>query len=231
MFFHTLARTEFAIEVEEMWSLTEELIFRIVFWLLVVLLLLIRGISVLKVRKEGERFMPDKKAVEREGKTIYTIRVVSFVSLLAFLVFYSVYPPLPWIEMLSIPLPTWLRWTGSIGGLASLTLWAWAQMSLGKEWSPQLQLRRKHRLVTVGPYKRIRHPIYTAMLGWGISVAVLTANWFFVFLAVFMIAFLMRRAPIEEKMMIEEFGEEYREYMRSTGRFFPKIHRYAERTE
>jgi len=175
--------------------------------------------------------MPDKKAVEREGKIIYAIRVVSFVSLLAFLVLYSLYPPLPWIEMLSIPLPTWLRWAGSIGGLASLTLWAWAQMSLGKEWSPQLQLRQKHRLVTAGPYKRIRHPIYTAMLGWAISLAVLTANWFFVFLAVFMIAFLMRRAPIEEKMMIEEFGEEYREYMRSTGRFFPKIHRYAERTE
>ena len=167
--------------------------------------------------------MPDRKAVEREGKIIYAIRVVFFVSLLAFLILYSLYPPLPCIEMLSIPLPTWSRWAGSIGGLASLTFWAWAQMSLGKEWSPQLQLRQKHRLVTTAPYKRIRHPIYTAMFGWAISLAVLTANWFFVFLAVFMIAFLSRRAPIEEKMMIEEFGEEYREYMRSTGRFFPKF--------
>jgi protein-S-isoprenylcysteine O-methyltransferase Ste14 len=60
------------------------------------------------------------------------------------------------------------------------------------------------------------------MLGWGTSVALVTANWVFIVLAVVAIAALFARVPREEQMMIEEFGEEYKAYMQRTGRFFPK---------
>jgi protein-S-isoprenylcysteine O-methyltransferase Ste14 len=60
------------------------------------------------------------------------------------------------------------------------------------------------------------------MLGWGTSVALVTANWVFIVLAVVAIAGLFARVPREEQMMIEEFGEEYKAYMQRTGRFFPK---------
>jgi protein-S-isoprenylcysteine O-methyltransferase Ste14 len=62
------------------------------------------------------------------------------------------------------------------------------------------------------------------MLGWGLSVALLTANGLFVLLEVVVIAGLLIRVPKEEKMMIEEFGEEYRKYMKRTERFFPRLH-------
>jgi len=59
--------------------------------------------------------------------------------------------------------------------------------------------------------------------GVGIGLALLTANWCFVLFAVAMIAGFVIRAPREERMMLEAFGEEYQVYMQRTGRFFPKF--------
>ena len=60
------------------------------------------------------------------------------------------------------------------------------------------------------------------MIGFITSIAFVTANWFFVVLAITAIAGLYARVPKEEQMIIKEFGEEYKAYMQRTGRFFPK---------
>ena len=200
--------------------MTTESIFRVVFWVLFAGVLIMRIYFALRVRRAGERVMPDRQAIEREGRGMFAVRVLMFLILLAWLVLYAIYPP--WMEALSVPFPGWLRWLGFALGLASLGFWAWTQVALGKEWSPQLQLREEHHLVTTGPYARIRHPLYTAMIGYGTSLALVTANWVFVAFAVAVIAGLFARVPQEEQMMIEEFGEEYKAYMQRTGRFFPK---------
>jgi protein-S-isoprenylcysteine O-methyltransferase Ste14 len=174
----------------------------------------------LRVRRAGERVMPDREAVEREGPGMFVVRVVMFFLLLGWLVLYAINPP--WMGVFSVPFPDWLRWVGFALGLVSLGFWSWTQVALGKEWSPQLQLREEHHLVTTGPYSQIRHPLYTAMLGYGISLALVTANWIFIILAVAVIAGLLVRVPKEEQMLIEEFGEEYKAYMQGTVRFFPK---------
>ena len=162
--------------------------------------------------------MPDRHAVEREGRGMFTIRVLLFFLLLTWMVLYATNPP--WMGVLAAPFPGWLRWVGFAMGVASLVIWTWTQVALGKEWSPQLQLREKHHLVTSGPYARIRHPLYTAMIGFGMSMALVTANWLFVVLAAALIAGLFARLPREEQMMIDEFGEEYKAYMKRTGKFF-----------
>lgn len=200
--------------------MTTESIFHIAFWVLFAGVLAMRIYFALRVRRAGERVMPDRQAVEHEGRAMFAVRVLMFFLLLGWLALYAINPP--WMEVLSVPFPGWLRWVGFALGLASLGFWAWTQVALGKEWSPQLQLREEHHLVTTGPYTRIRHPLYTAMLGWGTSVALVTANWVFIVLAVVAIAALFARVPREEQMMIEEFGEEYKAYMQRTGRFFPK---------
>ena len=197
-----------------------ESIFHIAFWVLFGGLLVMRVYFSLRVRQARERLMPDREAIEREGRGMFGARVVAFLFLIVLLVLYALNSP--WIEALSIPLPGWLRWAGFAVGLASLALWTWAQASLGKEWSPQLQLREEHHLVTTGPYARVRHPLYTAMLGMGTAFALVTANWVFVLLAVAMIAGLVARVPREEQMMLEQFGEEYKAYMQRTGRFLPR---------
>lgn len=200
-----------------------ESVFRAAFWVLLAGVLVMRIYFALKVRRSGERVMPDHEAVEREGRGMFAVRFVMFLILIGWLILYAINPI--WVRALSIDIPNWLRWIGFALGLASLGFWSWTQVALGKEWSPQLQLRKEHHLVTSGPYTRIRHPLYTAMIGYGISVALVTANWFFVVFAIVTTAGLFARVPKEERMMIMEFEEEYKAYMQRTGRFFPEINR------
>ncbi len=200
--------------------MTAESIFRVAFWVLIVGVMVMRIYFTLKVRRTGERVMPDREAVEREGRGMFAVRVILVFILLGWLVLYTLNPT--WLRVLSVPFPDWLRWIGFALGLASLGFWSWTQVALGKEWSPQLQLRKDHHLVTTAPYARIRHPLYTAMFGYGTSLALVTANWFFIVFAIVTIAGLCARVPKEEEMMLKEFGEEYKAYMLRTGRFFPK---------
>jgi protein-S-isoprenylcysteine O-methyltransferase Ste14 len=206
--------------------MTTESAFRIAFWILLGGVFVMRLTFAIRVRQAGERLMPDRQAVEREGRGMFAARVVMFFVLIAWLVLYTLNPP--WMEALSVPFPDWLRWAGFALGLASLGFWTWTQVALGKRWSAQLQLREEHHLVTTGPYARIRHPLYTAMFGYGAGLALVTANWVFVVMAVAVIAGTVARVPREEQMMVQEFGEEYQAYMLRAGRFFPKTGRPSE---
>ena len=197
-----------------------ESLFRIAFWVLLALVLVMRVYFASRVRQAGERVMPDRAAVEREGRGMFAVRAASFVLILAVLALYGIQHP--WIRTLNFRLPGWLRWVGLIVGLAGLGLWTWTQAALGTMWSAQLQLREQHCLVATGPYARMRHPLYTAMCVWSIGVALVTANWVFAALAAMVMAVFFTRVPREEHMMIEQFGDEYREYMTRTGKFWPK---------
>jgi protein-S-isoprenylcysteine O-methyltransferase Ste14 len=201
--------------------MTTDLALRIAFWILIVGVFAMRTYFSLQVRKAGERLLPDQQAIQQEGKGMFAARVVMFFLLLGWFVLYAINPT--WLAFLAIPLPDWLRWLGFILGLASLGFWTWTQVALGKQWSPQLQLREEHHLVTDGPYTRIRHPLYTAMMGYFAGLAFLTANWVFLILAVLVILGSIARVPKEEQMMLNEFGDQYKAYMGRTGRFFPKI--------
>ncbi len=197
-----------------------ETLARILFFGLLCSLIAMRVYFSMRVRQAGERLMPDRGAVQREGRASFAIRAILFVLFFAFLITYFL--NVPYMKILMVPFPAWLRWTGFALGIVSIAFWTWAQVCLGKLWSPQLQLRVDHNLVTTGPYASIRHPIYTAMFGFGIGLALLTANWVFIALAVLVTAGLIARVPKEERMMVEKFGDQYRTYTQNTGRFFPR---------
>jgi protein-S-isoprenylcysteine O-methyltransferase Ste14 len=200
-----------------------ETLFRTLFWILLGGVLVMRIYFSLQVRRAGERLLPDRAAVAREGRVAFAVRFVAFFVLLAFLVLYAL--DVPWLRVLLIPLPPWLRWAGFALGLVSLAWWTWTQAALGTQWSAQLQLREEHHLITTGPFARVRHPLYTAMLGIAIAFALVTAHWVFVAFGILSIAGLFSRVPREEQMMLEEFGPEYVAYMQRTGRFFPRVFR------
>jgi len=202
--------------------MTTETTFRWAFLILLAALFAMRFYFMIKVRRAGERLMPDKQAVAREGgRGILIVRMAVFFLLIIFLVMYII--GMKWIDLFSFPLPNWLRWAGFGLGLFSVVFWTWTQIHLDTQWSAQLQLRKEHHLVTSGPYVRIRHPLYSAMFGWAVALGLLTANWIFAAMAVLSIAGTVARVPKEEQMMIEAFGEEYKAYMQRTGRFFPKL--------
>ena len=199
-----------------------ETVFRFAFFVLFIMLLAMRIYFMLKVRRSGERIMPDEKAIEREGgRGYYILRVSIFFMLIVFLVMY--FAGASWIDGFSFYLPDWMRWAGFAIGIVTIFFWTWVQVTLDTQWSPQLQLTKDHRLITTGPYARIRHPLYTGMCGWFISLSLLSANLIFLGACILAFAGLLWRIPREEQMMIETFGDEYKAYMQRTGRFFPKL--------
>jgi protein-S-isoprenylcysteine O-methyltransferase Ste14 len=115
-------------------------------------------------------------------------------------------------------------WLGVLFAIAALLLFHKTHVALGRNWSVSLQLRKDHQLITSGIYRYVRHPMYTAFWLWAIAQACLLPNWFagFAGLVGFGSLFFGRIAR-EEQMMLESFGDEYRDYMSKTYRVFPLI--------
>jgi protein-S-isoprenylcysteine O-methyltransferase Ste14 len=119
---------------------------------------------------------------------------------------------------------------GAAGGVgaailaAAVWLFRRSHADLGRNWSPSLQLREGHDLVTEGVYRSIRHPMYASMWLWGLAQALLLQNrvagW--AGLATFVPLYLVR-VPREERMMLDGFGGAYRAYMDRTGRVIPRL--------
>jgi protein-S-isoprenylcysteine O-methyltransferase Ste14 len=89
--------------------------------------------------------------------------------------------------------------------------------------TPAIATRKEHKLVTAGPYRWIRHPLYTFGTLFFLSFALMADSWFIAVMALVAIVLLSIRLPKEEALLIEKFGDEYRGYMKCTGRFFPKL--------
>ena len=172
--------------------------------------------------------MPDKKAMMQEGWPGLTARVVGFLLLLWLLALFAVDSPR--LRFASIALPHPIRWAGFLVGVSSVAFWTWAHLALGQFWSAQLKLRQKHQLITAGPYRWMRHPMYAALFVWLTCFAIVVSNWLFMLLALAAIANLLARIPKEEDLMLRAFGSEYAAYMRQTGRFIPRRNHPTEPT-
>jgi protein-S-isoprenylcysteine O-methyltransferase Ste14 len=115
-----------------------------------------------------------------------------------------------------------------VAGIACLVVSLWlfhrSHADLGLNWSPTLEMRESHQLVTRGVYRAIRHPMYTSLLLYGIGQALVVPNWFAgpLYLAA-MATLVALRLGVEERMMLDAFGEQYAAYMRSTKRLIPGI--------
>jgi len=104
----------------------------------------------------------------------------------------------------------------------ALLLFFRSHADLGRNWSISLQIRNEHRLVTTGIYRFIRHPMYSSFFLLAIAQFMLLPNWFAGTTGLIgtglLYAFRVRQ---EERMMVERFGAEYRDYMAHTGRLIP----------
>jgi protein-S-isoprenylcysteine O-methyltransferase len=97
----------------------------------------------------------------------------------------------------------------------------WARLQLGRNWSPAPALKEKHELVTSGPYKRIRHPIYTGIIMAMLGSALASPAWLVV-LIVFTAVFVWR-VHVEEGLMMKEFPNHYLEYKKHTWALVPWV--------
>jgi protein-S-isoprenylcysteine O-methyltransferase Ste14 len=193
--------------------------FTIGFWTLLAVMLSTRSWFQFRVWRWGERIGADRAAHKREGLWAHVVAYVFFLILAAVVLDFCFRGG--HLRRFAFGAPAWLRWVGLGLGIASVGLFAWSHEVLGRFWSPYLQLRPSHRLITHGPYARIRHPIYSAIVGWLLSLGLVNANWIPFALAALGALNFMLRIRGEEKMMSEQFGEEYGKYMKRTGRLLP----------
>jgi protein-S-isoprenylcysteine O-methyltransferase Ste14 len=108
-------------------------------------------------------------------------------------------------------------------GVALYVFWR-AHADLGLNWSPTLEIREKHELITRGIYSVIRHPMYASQWLLAIAQPFLLQNWIAGFLNLLLfIPFYVFRVKAEEQLMIEQFGDQYRTYMQKVGAVFPKL--------
>jgi protein-S-isoprenylcysteine O-methyltransferase Ste14 len=130
----------------------------------------------------------------------------------------------PWLNFANYTLPDWLRWVGVVILLASLYVFWQAHHDLGRNWSPSLQIREGQDLITNGIYGYIRHPMYASQMIFIVAQVLLLTNWIGgVGGAVAFLLLYFIRVPVEEKMMLAEFGEKYQAYMARTGRVVPRL--------
>ena len=128
-----------------------------------------------------------------------------------------------WMDWAAWPLPVWLRWMGLGFLIAAGGLLTWTFRSLGQNLTDTVVTRKEHTLVTAGPYRWIRHPLYTSAGLLIPATTLVTANWFFLVAGLLVILLLVIRTRKEEENLIARFGDDYRAYMQRTGRFLPRI--------
>lgn len=135
-----------------------------------------------------------------------------------------IYAATNWLDFANYTLPAWAGWLGVlILGGAIFVFWR-AHADLGLNWSPSLEIREKHELITRGIYSVIRHPMYASQWLWVIAQPLLLQNWIagFLDLLVF-IPFYFLRVKAEEQLMVEKFGNQYQDYMQKVGAILPKV--------
>ena len=128
-----------------------------------------------------------------------------------------------WMTWASVPLPGWVRWAGVAVLLAGSALLVWTFRTLGANLTDTVVTREKHTLVVHGPYRWIRHPLYSSAALLVAAISLVAANWFFLAAGVALLSILIVRTRTEERNLVERFGGSYQRYMGRTGRFVPRL--------
>ena len=173
------------------------------------------------VRRKANQSSDDQITFDDEPRWIYRLRVGGALLGYGGLLAYLIRPA--WMAWGSFPAPTWLRLTGLGICLVMMPLLLWMLHTLGNNITPTVVTREAHNLITEGPYRYIRHPLYTfgGLQFVGVSLAI--ANWWVLLWLMAAMVALVKRTSIEEERLLATFGDEYRDYMQTTGRFLPRF--------
>lgn len=172
-------------------------------------------------RRKGDRDSGGSVSRRVDGSVMMTtIRIGGLLLWLSPLL-YLMHPG--WMAWSTAGLPGWGRWLGVGMGVTCVGLIYWLFRSIGSGITPTSATRENHVLVTSGPYRWVRHPLYTVGSSFIVSFGIVADNWFIAGLGVLAFVLMAVRTPAEEANLIAKFGDEYRIYMERTGRFLPRL--------
>jgi protein-S-isoprenylcysteine O-methyltransferase Ste14 len=194
-----------------------ELIFRFIFLIVLALAFSISAYFRKRARDSGETI--ERRA---EGGIILALRLALALPLLLSLILYIVYPQaLDWARM---ELPLWLRSLAAVTAILCIPLIYWVFRSIGDNISETVLTKSDHELVSQGPYRWVRHPLYASALLVLFSLSLVASNWFLLgYAGLALLAFRFLVIPAEEARLIDAFGKDYQEYQQHTGAFMPKL--------
>ena len=180
-------------------------IFKIVYWIGII----VEGVIRAPLRKTWKGTAKTEQRVSRTEKILLGMLSVVMV------VFPLIYSVTDWLDFADYSLPLWMGWLGVALMAFALFVFARAHVDLKSNWSPTLEIFKGHTLVTSGIYKHIRHPMYASQWIWVVAQILLLQNWIAGPIdLLFFIPFYILRVRAEEKMMLDTFGDQYREYMK-----------------
>jgi protein-S-isoprenylcysteine O-methyltransferase Ste14 len=173
--------------------------------------------------RSARRYRRERIATARSRPLDITLDMITFAG---WQIIPLVYIFSAWLDFADYSLPDWAGWTGAIIFGGALTVLFQAYTTLGRNWSPKIDVLEGQSLVTDGIYRDIRHPIYTGMWLWAAATPLLLQNWIagFAFLVTFTPLYFIR-VPQEEKVLRDKFGKDYETYMLNTGRVIPRLRR------
>ena len=153
-----------------------EFVLRILFFLLFILMILIRVYYGVNSRRRGNRsWQAETEAVNREGRWSIFVRGILFLYMLLVVALYVINPD--WLSRFAIPLPAWLRWFGGVLSAITIPFLIWVHHTLKEEWSTNLRIKKEHQLVTSGPYQWVRHPMYCVLFTFFFGLTLLSSSW------------------------------------------------------
>jgi protein-S-isoprenylcysteine O-methyltransferase Ste14 len=189
-------------------------IFTVIYFVALVIEMIIR--APLNKRRKQEK-MSERRITNQEMIILSLLLLGGFIMPL-------IYAATNWLDFANYTLPAWASWLGVLLIAGALFIFWRAHADLGLNWSPTLEIREKHELVTRGIYGVIRHPMYASQWLLAIAQPLLLHNWIAGFLNLLaFIPFYFLRVKAEEQMMLDSFGTKYQEYMKTTGGVLPKL--------
>ena len=195
--------------------MNNETTFRILFVLTTIFML---GIRVYFQRQ----VLPERKSTTVQGNPIGLIPgAIAALTAIVFGLEY-IFGPGTFRFAYVLTYPAWLRWFGALLLGAGLILLGVSHAHLGRSFYSLVAMKENQLLVDTGPYRYVRHPIYTAYFMNYLGGGFLAANIILTAVPVVFFGLMITfRIGEEEAMMVEEFGDQYRSYMKRTGRFLP----------
>jgi len=194
-----------------------ETIFRIILPTLIIAFALHRGYYV-KAHSQPEDVTLKERQEGLISKIGGLLGLIGFVSVIIFVIHPN------WIAFAHISLPLWSRGAGVALALIGFALLQWAQVTLGRSWSDTPRMMKGQTLIIRGPYQFIRHPIYTAFILILGSTLLISSNWLIGLAWLGMTVLeVVSRIRFEESLMLEYFGDQYRDYMKKTGQLLPGL--------
>ena len=191
----------------------------------VLMMLILTLLVVLFVPEEGRGRGPGRKIVKRQKLAVMFLQIISLAVVI-------IAPYCDRREIAVMSRQGWLapgfgealRWFGLGMAFLGFGFMHWAVIALANLFSTDVTIQDGHRLITQGPYRYVRHPRYLGIILFLSGVSMVFHSWIAFFFAVASVPVLVWRIQDEEKLMHEEFADEWQAYTKRSWRLVPHVY-------